>query len=595
MTEKQKLLLQLFREVDAICKKHDLRYVMAGGTLIGVLRNEGFIPWDDDVDIYMPKSDWDKFVEICQNEMPPNRAVYCAEVDRNYTNGFPRYGSTDTCAIHKHQIIGDDKAGEIIDVLTLDPIPDDDREYEKYRDHMMIYTELLNISMVVGVRWEISPWRYLYWLFRYTFCGKDRTLKKLEKIMFSYKEEECSRYAMRWGGCPFLFDKDMMFPVKYMDFEGEKVMIPHRTSDYLIWHYGDEWSYIPPHGERESHESVDVPGASYQEVRDEYTPRIDKKRIRRQMLFRKFYCLLMAKGDHKQDDRRRRIKAGVVARDVSARLMRSEKTAETLLKERRYDVLGEIFEEYYRVQLSMEFIGREDFNGIRPFYHPILIPLEDKAFQAAMLTLIYQERVSKAYRMYEVRKKMDHLTPEMEQTVEDIRRFRKAASHYEFKEMQEAEAIVDDLLRKYPDAPGFLKFKCRFVMERLEGPQNASEAEKFLSYCLRVFPQDGYFMKYKGDLLWKKGLRNEAMAEYLKARECTNNGIVQLELDKFLKKQKSQAIRDCRDLLVSQRRSEALSLMEFWSRLMPEDEEIRGALYLAKVYSVRTKGSWKSW
>ena len=44
MTEKQKLLLQLFREVDAICKKHDLRYVMAGGTLIGVLRNEGFIP-----------------------------------------------------------------------------------------------------------------------------------------------------------------------------------------------------------------------------------------------------------------------------------------------------------------------------------------------------------------------------------------------------------------------------------------------------------------------------------------------------------------------------------------------------------------------
>ena len=43
MTEKQKLLLQLFREVDAICKKHDLRYVMAGGTLIGVLRNEGFI------------------------------------------------------------------------------------------------------------------------------------------------------------------------------------------------------------------------------------------------------------------------------------------------------------------------------------------------------------------------------------------------------------------------------------------------------------------------------------------------------------------------------------------------------------------------
>lgn len=120
MTEKQELLLQLFREIDEICKKHNLRYVMAGGTLIGVLRNEGFIPWDDDVDIYMPKSDWDKFVEICKTEMPPNRAIHCSDVDRTYTNGFPRYASTDSCSIHKHQIIGEDKAGEIIDVLTLD-------------------------------------------------------------------------------------------------------------------------------------------------------------------------------------------------------------------------------------------------------------------------------------------------------------------------------------------------------------------------------------------------------------------------------------------------------------------------------------------
>ena len=343
MTEKQKYLLKLFREVDEICREHNLRYVLAGGSLIGALRHEGFVPWDDDVDLYMPRSDWEKFIEICKTELPPDREIQCSEVDRNYTNSFPRYASTNTCAIHKSQIIGKDCGGEIIDILTLDPVPADDKEYEKYRTHMMIYSDLINISVGYSDRWEIPASMYLKYLLSYIFLGKKRTLAKLEKIMFSYKEEECDRYAMRWGGCPFLFDKDMMFPVKYMDFEGEKVMIPHRTSDYLIWHYGDEWSYIPPHGERESHESVDVPGASYQEVRDEYMPRIDKKRIRRQMLFRKFYCLLMAKGDHKQDDRRRRIKAGVVARDVSARLMRSEKTAETLLKERRYDVLGEIF------------------------------------------------------------------------------------------------------------------------------------------------------------------------------------------------------------------------------------------------------------
>ncbi len=589
MTEKQELLLQLFREIDEICKKHNLRYVMAGGTLIGVLRNEGFIPWDDDVDIYMPKSDWDKFVEICKTEMPPNRAIHCSDVDRTYTNGFPRYASTDSCSIHKHQIIGEDKAGEIIDVLTLDPIPDDDREYEKYRTHMMIYTDLLNISMVVGARWEVSAFQYLYWLLRYKFLGKDRTLKKLEKIMFSYKEEECSRYAMRWGGCPFLFDKDMMFPVKYMDFEGTKVMVPNRTSDYLIWHYGDEWSYIPPHGERESHESIYVPGATYQEIRDEYLPRIDKGRIRRQMTFRKFYCLLHAKKDHKLDMKRNRIKADVTARDLSARLIKSEKTLETLLGEKNFDVLNEIFEDYYKVQLSAEFIGREDYRGIYPFYHPTLVQMEDKVFQAAMLTLLYTERVSKAFRMYEVRKKLDHLTPEMEQTVEDIRLFRKAACHYEFHEMKEAEGIVDDLLKKYPEAPGFVKFKCRFVMARVQDSKNISEAEEFLAYAMRLFPGDGYFSKYKGDLLWKKGLKAEALSCYTEAREHTNNGIVQLELDKFLEDKKEQAIKDCRRLLEDGKKTEAFSLMELWSRLMPEDSGIDGMFYLAKTASVRAK------
>ncbi len=74
-------------------------------------------------------------------------------------------------------------------------------------------------------------------------------------------------------------------------------------------------------------------------------------------------------------------------------------------------MLNEIFDNYYKIQLSAEFIGREDYNGIRPFYHPTLIRTEDGTFQAAMLTLIYTERVSKAYRMYEVRRKMDHITP----------------------------------------------------------------------------------------------------------------------------------------------------------------------------------------
>ena len=130
--------------------------------------------------------------------------------------------------------------------------------------------------------------------------------------------------------------------------------------------------------------------------------------------------------------------------------------------------------------------------------------------------------------------------------------------------MKEAETIVDDLLKKYPDAPGFVKFKCRFIMARMEESGNTSEAEKFLAFCRKLFPQDGYFMKYQGDLFWKKGLWREALSGYARARECTNNGIVHLELDKFFKDKKTSAIKECRKLLDSHQKDEALSMMELW-------------------------------
>lgn len=589
MTEKQEHLLQLFQELDEICKENNLRYVMAGGTAIGVVRNEGFIPWDDDVDVYMPRDDWNKLVELSRTALPEHRALQCVDVDRSYTNTFPRYASTDSCALHKHQIIGDDTAGEIIDVLTLDPIPADDKEYEKYRTHMMIYSELVNIAVVFGARWEIPVSKYLRYLFSYTFLGKDRTLKKLEKIMFSYKEEDCPRYAMRWGGCPFLFDKDMMFPVKYMNFEGIKVMVPHRMSDYLIWHYGDEWSYIPPHGERESHDAITVEGISYQELREDYLPGIKKGKLRRDSVWRKIYYLATAKRTHRLSHKRDLLRAKSTVMDLYARIRECGHGVKELVQERDFKTLNHIFEKYFQVQLSAGFIGREDFSNIYPFYHPTLLEIDDDTFTAAMLTLVYTERVGKAFRMLQVRENLDHLNPEMKKLQEDILLFRKGVSHYEFKEMEEAEKIADELLERYPEVPGFMKFKSRFLMERARKDGYPGEAELFIEEALRIFPEDGYFLKYRGEILWIKGRCADALAVFADAREKTNNGITQLELDKFLKPYSKQTVDTCYMLLNNREKQGALELMKLWHRLLPEDEQVTEAFYVARVSVARTR------
>ncbi|MDO5817577.1 MAG: LicD family protein [Eubacteriales bacterium] len=587
MTEKQKYLLKLFREVDEICREHNLRYVLAGGSLIGTLRHEGFVPWDDDVDLYMPRPDWEKFIEICKTELPPDREIQCSEVDRNYTNSFPRYASTNTCAIHKSQIIGKDCGGEIIDILTLDPVPADDKEYEKYRTHMMIYSDLINISVGYSDRWEIPASMYLKYLLSYIFLGKKRTLAKLEKIMFSYKEEECDRYAMRWGGCPFLFDKDMMFPVKEGNFEGQKAMIPNKCSDYLIWHYGDEWAYMPPHDKREGHVAVCVDDLPYQELREEYMPKINKGRLRWDCIFRKFYNMRIAKKSHKVRQEGLAMKARAVALDLQGAIDESGLKISELVENRSFRKLSALFGSYYKNQLSADFIGREDYTNIYAFYHPTLVEIPDDVFYAAMLTLFYTERVSKAYRMMQVRQQLDHLSPEMEGLKEDIELFRKAADHYEFHRIKEAEQIVNDLLKKYPGHPGFMKFKCRFLMEN--AGENRIEAERFLDKALKQFPEDGYFLKYKADIFWMDGEVQKAAELYLQVKEKTTNGIVWMEMDRFFRGYKSEILKNCEELLANRNRREALSLMELWNRLIPEDDDIRGALYLAKTACAHTQ------
>ena len=64
------VMLKLLRVFDDICRKNNLKYWLDGGTLIGAIRHNGFIPWDDDIDVAMLSDDYEKFIEIAQQELP---------------------------------------------------------------------------------------------------------------------------------------------------------------------------------------------------------------------------------------------------------------------------------------------------------------------------------------------------------------------------------------------------------------------------------------------------------------------------------------------------------------------------------------------
>ena len=84
LRRQQMRMLEILVEVDRICKKHNIRYWLSSGTLIGALRHNGFIPWDDDLDIEMMRSDYLRLMQILPSELPDWLALQNDETDPNY-------------------------------------------------------------------------------------------------------------------------------------------------------------------------------------------------------------------------------------------------------------------------------------------------------------------------------------------------------------------------------------------------------------------------------------------------------------------------------------------------------------------------------
>ncbi len=84
LRRQQLRMLELLVEVDRICRKHNIRYWLSSGTLIGAARHKGFIPWDDDLDIEMLLPDYNRLMKVLQQELPDTMALQSVDTDPNY-------------------------------------------------------------------------------------------------------------------------------------------------------------------------------------------------------------------------------------------------------------------------------------------------------------------------------------------------------------------------------------------------------------------------------------------------------------------------------------------------------------------------------
>ena len=240
LKQMQQIELSMLLELDAVCRKHGLRYYMDGGTLLGAMCYEGFIPWDDDIDIKMPRPDYEKLMGLT-GEFPEHIQVRFPTKD-DCVYAFLKLIDTRTVMIEQ---AGNrtKKSGVYIDILPMDGHPQDGPEYEKYLKKLSRLNTLFHCSMdgfadmrksgslLTRIKGAVYSAVYSPW----------GILQSMTKTAKKYPYDECDRVGLLTEGDPIRerFEKEWLEPPTELEFEGHMLPAPSGYRRHMEIFYGD--------------------------------------------------------------------------------------------------------------------------------------------------------------------------------------------------------------------------------------------------------------------------------------------------------------------------------------------------------------------
>ena len=168
MKEVWAVQLDLLNAFDKVCKKHNITYFASSGTMLGAVRHKGFIPWDDDIDVMMLRSEYEKFCRIAPDEFKHPYFFQTEKTDPTSVRRHAQLRNSMTTGIMQNELKRRYKfnQGIFIDIFPLDAVPDDDRRFEKQAKKSMRLKKKYRRLMNMTVRYMPSEKKGIRSIFR---------------------------------------------------------------------------------------------------------------------------------------------------------------------------------------------------------------------------------------------------------------------------------------------------------------------------------------------------------------------------------------------------------------------------------------------
>ncbi|WP_282806313.1 LicD family protein [Lactobacillus isalae] len=263
LTDKERKKVQeyeitILEQFDKICKQYNLNYTVAAGTMIGAVRHKGFIPWDDDIDVYMLRKDFNKLREIAPKELPKNMFYQSHHTDSEYYYLFDKIRLNGT--IFKETFLSNHNInhGVFIDVFPIDAISDNafksNWQYFRYRFYRLgLMAKYVNLDARKGKKKKVV--QILQKL--YAFADINNLYDKCERIANeSLKLEGSTKFVRNLNSLGSDGKKETYSTNSFKNFhptqfENSNFAISDNFDEMLTKLYGD-YMQLPPAEDRKT-------------------------------------------------------------------------------------------------------------------------------------------------------------------------------------------------------------------------------------------------------------------------------------------------------------------------------------------------------